>query len=130
MDERVESFASAAGGLEALLKCAGVAFGFRILFSRAIHRRVGKADDDASNRPQHARRFGRAHPALILSQRDVQAVVQSALHHPIAAFERKHSPGLKCLQTQAADQMDDFPAPFNLLVPALLALDSRFQSGH
>jgi len=50
VNERVESFASTAGGFEAALKSAGVAFGLWVFLARAINRRIGQADDDASNR--------------------------------------------------------------------------------
>ena len=71
MNERAEAFASAAGGFEAALECAGVAFGLGVFLSRSIDRGIGEADHHAPNRSQQAGGFGRAHSALILAQRDV-----------------------------------------------------------
>ena len=78
MNESMEVWASASGIFETFLKGAGVGFGFGILFSRTINRRIGQADHDASNPSQDSRRIGSAHPARILSQGDVQAMVQPA----------------------------------------------------
>ncbi len=128
MNERVEAFASAASRFEAALKSARVAFGLGVFLSSSIDRGIGQADYHAPNRSQDAGRFGRAHPALILAQRDVQTMVESAFHNPVAALEREHSLGLELFQREAADQIDDFPGPLLFLGLRVLAFDPGFQS--
>lgn len=126
----MEAFASAAGGFEAALKSACVAFGLGIVPAGPIDRRVGQADHNASNRSQNARCFGGAHPALILPQRDIQTMMQAAFHDPIPSFEREHSLSLELFEGETAHQIYDFAAPFLLFTFALLALDPRLQSSH
>ena len=121
-NQRVESFTATAGCAEGILKGAGVALGLGIFLSRSIDRRVGQADHHASNRPQNPCWSGSPDPALIFSQGDIQAMVQPAFDHPIGSLEREHPLGLELLQSQAADQVNGFPAPF------AFALDPCLQS--
>jgi len=39
-----------------------------------------------------------AHSALIFSESDVQAMMESTLHYPVAAFESEHAAGLEFFQ--------------------------------
>jgi hypothetical protein len=128
VNERAEAFAPASGGFEAALECAGVAFGLGIFLSRSIDRGIGQADHHAPNRSQHAGGFGRANSALILAQSDVQTMVESAFHNPVAALEREHSFGLELFQRETADQINDFPGPLLFLGLRVLALDPGLQS--
>ena len=119
----MESFPSASGRTEAILKTACVALCLGILLSRPINRRIGETDHHASNRPQNPRRPESPYSAQILAQSDVQAMVQPTFHHPVASLEREHSLGMEFFQSQTAHQKDSFPRPFTL------ALDPCLQSG-
>lgn len=120
---------TSAGGSEAVLETAGVTLGLGIFLARLIHRRVGQAHDHAPNCSQHSRCFGGAHSALILLQRDVQAMVQSAFNDPVTALEGKHSLGLQLLECETAQQINDLSAPFALTLAPVPALDPCLQSG-
>ena len=87
MNERAEAFASAASGFEAALESASVAFGLGGFHSSSIDRGIGQADHHAPNRTQQPGGLGRANSALILAQRDVQTMVESAFHDPVVALE-------------------------------------------
>lgn len=86
-EERVEAFAPAASGEEVLPKTLRVPFGLRLGLARPIHGGVGQTDNHPADHPQHARRLGRTHPAEIFLQRHIQAMMQPALNHPVAALE-------------------------------------------
>ena len=105
------------------MKGAGVAFGFGVFLSRSIDGRIGQTDDDASNGSQNTGGSRMPNPAAILLERDIQTMVQPAFDHPIAAFEREHPLSLELFQGQAAEEIDDFPAPF------AASLNTRLQSG-
>jgi len=128
VNERAEAFASASSRFEAALEGAGVAFGLWVFLSSAIDRGIGQADHHAPNRSQDAGGFGRANSALILAQSDVQTMVESAFHNPVAALEGEHSFGLELFQREAADQINDFPGPLLFLGLRVLALDPGLQS--
>ena len=87
MNERAEAFGSASSRSEAALESAGVAFGFGVFLSSSINRGIGQADHHAPNRTQQPGGLGRANSALILAQRDVQTMVESAFHDPVVALE-------------------------------------------
>jgi len=108
----MESLATAASGAELFLETAGVCLGLGIFVARTIHCGIGQAHDHAPDCSQHARCLWSAHPALILAQRDVQAMVHPAFDDPIAALEREHPAGLQLIEAQAAQQVDHLAAPF------------------
>src|SRR5689334_15013080 len=118
-----EAFASASSRFEAALESASVGFGLGVFLSGSIDRGIGQADHHAPNRSQDAGGFGRADSALIFAQRDVQTMVESAFHNPVAPLEGEHSFGLELFQGEAADQINDFPGPLLFLGLRVLALD-------
>lgn len=128
VNESPEAFASTSCGFESALESAGIAFGLGIFLSGSINRGIGQTDDHAPNRAEHARGFGSANSALILAEGDIQTMVESAFHDPVAALEREHPLRLELCQGQAADQINDFPAPLLFLGLRVLALDPGLQS--
>jgi len=128
VNKRAEALASASSRFEAALEGAGVAFGLGVFLSNSIDGSIGQADHHAPNRSQDAGGFGCANSALILAQSDVQTMVESAFHDPVAALERGHSFGLELFQGQATDQINDFPGPLLFLDLRILALDPGLQS--
>ena len=128
MNECLEAFASAAGGLEAALESPGGAFRFGVFLFGAIDGGIGQADHHAPNRPEHARAVGMAHSALILAQGDVQAVVEPAFHSPVAALEGEHPLGLELFEGEAAEQINDLARPLLFLGLRVLAFDPGLQA--
>jgi len=77
-NQRLEPLASTSDRTEALLKAASVALGLGVLLPRLIHRPVGQADHDPSDRSQEPRGSRRAHAAPVFTKGDIQAMVQAA----------------------------------------------------
>lgn len=100
------------GRKEALPIALGVGLGFRLALSQMIDGRVGQAEHNSPNGSKHTRGIGIAHAAKVLLHRHIQAVVQPAFDHPVAPLELKHALGVELIQREAADQVDDFVAPF------------------
>lgn len=119
---------SATSRFEAALESAGIGFGLGIFLTGSIDCGIGQADHHAANGAKDAGGFGSAHSALILAKGDIQTMVESAFHGPIAALEREHPFGLELLQSQAAHQINDFPTPFLFLGLRILALNPSLQS--
>lgn len=85
-----------------------------------IHGRIGQAQHDAADHAQDQRRTRRPYPAEVFLHTHIQAVVQSALNHPVLPFELEQAQRLQLLQTQAADEIDHFAAPLALTFDAAL----------
>lgn len=100
------------GGEESLAVGFGVGFGFGLVFAPLIQGGVGQAQDDTSDGAEHTRGIGVAHAAEVFLHGDVQAMMEPAFNHPITALEPKHALGLELLQGEAADEVNDFVAPF------------------
>ena len=128
MNEGMEALAAAASGFEAALESAGIAFGFGIVLASSIDRSIGQTDHHAPDGPEHAGGSGSANTALIFAQSDIQAMVESAFHDPIATLEGEHPQGLELFQGEAAHQINDLPAPLPFLGPWVLAFDPALQA--
>ncbi len=122
-NQRVQTLATAASREIALAEAFSVEFGFGILFAGLIHGRVGQTQDDPPDHAQNQRGVRGPHPAQVLLQAHVQAVVQAAFNHPVLALELEQAPRLQLCQTQAADQIDHFARP------GAVALDAGLQPG-
>ena len=110
----MEALTAAPGAKEVLAEALGVAFGFRVGLAGLIDGGVGQAEDDPADHPQHSRRPGRAHPAEVFLQRHVQAVMEPAFDHPVAALEPQQPFGLQLLDRVTADQVNGLFTPFAL----------------
>ena len=106
-----------------MLEAAGVALGLGILAPRLIYRRVGQAHHDPPDCSQDPRIGGVSHSALVLPQRDIQTMVESALNDPVTTLEQEHPLGLQFLEGQTAQKIN------HLAAPLALALDPGLQTG-
>ena len=122
--ERVEALVAAARSEESLAVGFGVCLGLGLALAQLIQGGVGQAQDHAPDRTQDACGIGVAHPAKVFLHRDIQAMMQPAFDHPITALEPEHALGLELPQGEAADEVNDFLAPFTV------AQNTGPQAGH
>lgn len=114
----MEALATTTGGEESLPIGFGVGFGFGATLAHLIDRRIGQAEQDASDGAKHARGVGMTHAAEVFLHRDVQAVVKAAFDDPVAALELEHAQGLELIQGEAAHQVNDLLTPLALTANA------------
>lgn len=119
----MEAVGAVSGGAEVLLEAAGVELGLWIPFTGAVDGGIGEADDEAAEGAEQVSGVGGAHAAAVLLEGEVQGVVKAALNDPVLALALEQAPSLKLIQTQTAQQIDDFA------LPEAVAADPGFQAG-
>lgn len=105
--ERVQAFRAAIAVVKLLLEVSSAGSGAGLDFAEFLQPDLGEANHDPPKQAQHQGGFWVAHPALILSQGDVEGVVQGALNHPVAALEFEESSRIELVEGVAANQAND-----------------------